>query len=154
MPCMSEWDWLLKVTCNDISDIYVTAHRCAGGLKKKLDLRSGSQRHIHFEGFFNVPIQAPTWGHPFYGFPRNLPISVAFYDAHGVYGGSILILNPRVLHPWESWLFSNSFSPVCIARGCHVYCWTFQTWPVNEWHTSMNMTRRQIEHNCTWYSFI
>ena len=32
---------LFNVTINDISVIYVTAHRCAGGLKK-LDLRSGS----------------------------------------------------------------------------------------------------------------
>ena len=33
----SEWDWLFNVTCNDISiiHVYVTAHRCAGGLKKK-----------------------------------------------------------------------------------------------------------------------
>ena len=28
-----------------IAVIYVTAHRCAGGLTRKLDLRSGSQRH-------------------------------------------------------------------------------------------------------------
>ena len=35
-------NWLFKVTINDISVIYVTAHICAGGLKKKLDLRSGS----------------------------------------------------------------------------------------------------------------
>ena len=41
-------------TCNDISVTYVTAHRCAGGLKKKLDLWSGSQRHL--VGFFNVPV--------------------------------------------------------------------------------------------------
>ena len=27
--------WLFNVTINDISVIYVTAHRCAGGLKKK-----------------------------------------------------------------------------------------------------------------------
>ena len=33
-----EFDWLLNVTCNDISVIYVTAHRCAGGMKK-FDLR-------------------------------------------------------------------------------------------------------------------
>ena len=32
---------LLNVTSNDISVIYVMAHRCGGGLKK-LDLRSGS----------------------------------------------------------------------------------------------------------------
>ena len=57
---------LLNVTINDISVIYVTAHRCAGGLEKKLDLRSGSQRHRHFVGFFNVPVLAPTRDHPFY----------------------------------------------------------------------------------------
>ena len=38
-----------------------TTPRCPGGLKKKLYLRSGSQRHRHFVGFFNVPVQAPTW---------------------------------------------------------------------------------------------
>ena len=47
VPCvpnkMVGWlNWLFNVTINDISVIYVTAHRCAGGLKKKLDLRSGS----------------------------------------------------------------------------------------------------------------
>ena len=56
---------LFNVTINDISVIYVTAHRCAGGLKKKLDLRSGSQHHRHFVGFFNVPVQTPTQDHPF-----------------------------------------------------------------------------------------
>ena len=30
---------------------HVTVHRCAGRLKKKVDLRSGSQRHRHFVGF-------------------------------------------------------------------------------------------------------
>ena len=44
-----EVNWLFNVTINDISVIYVTARRCAGGLKK-LDLRSGSQRHRHFVG--------------------------------------------------------------------------------------------------------
>ena len=47
-----ELNWLFNVTINDISVIHVTAHRCAGGLKKKFDLRSGSQRHRHFVGFF------------------------------------------------------------------------------------------------------
>ena len=28
-------NWLFNVTINDISVIYVTAHRCAGALKKK-----------------------------------------------------------------------------------------------------------------------
>ena len=56
-----EVNWLFNVTINDISVIYVTAHRCPGGLKKKLDLRSYSKRHRYFVGFFNVPVQAPTW---------------------------------------------------------------------------------------------
>ena len=68
-------NWLFNVTINDISVIYVTAHRCAGGLKKKFDLRSGSQRHRHFVGFFNVPVLAPTRDHPFYTvIPTHRPI--------------------------------------------------------------------------------
>ena len=44
-----------NVTCNDISVIYVMTHRCAGGLKKKFDLRSGSKRLRHFVvGFFEA----------------------------------------------------------------------------------------------------
>ena len=71
LPVKFHWvelNWLFNVTINDISVIYVTAHRCAGGLKKKLDLRSGSQRHRHFVGFFNVPVLAPTRDQPFYPF--------------------------------------------------------------------------------------
>ena len=59
-------NWLSNVTLNDISVIYLTAHRCTGGLKKKLDLWSGSQSHRHFVWFFNVPVQAPTRDQPFY----------------------------------------------------------------------------------------
>ena len=43
--------WLFNVTINDISVIHVMAHRCAGGMKKKLYLRSGSQRHRHCRVF-------------------------------------------------------------------------------------------------------
>ena len=78
---MSEWDRLLKVTCNDISviHVYVTAHRCAGRLKKKWDLRSGSNRHRHF-----VVFPSKHWHGVilFTVIPRNRLISVAFYDAH------------------------------------------------------------------------
>ena len=48
-----------------IFQLYMWRHRCADGPKKKLYLRSGSQRHRHFVGFFNMPVQAPTRGHPF-----------------------------------------------------------------------------------------
>ena len=73
--CECDVNWLFNVTINDISVLYVTAHRCAGGLKNKLDLRSGSQRHRHFVGFFNVPVLALTRGHHFYMVVRrNRPI--------------------------------------------------------------------------------
>ena len=91
---MSEWDWLLtshhKAKCNGISVIYVTVHRCTGGLKKKFDLRSGCQRHRHFVGFFNVPVQAPTRDQPFYGYFEKPPqFSRLLRHARG-YGGHIL----------------------------------------------------------------
>ena len=68
-------NWLFNVTINYISVIYVTAHRCAGG-PKNLDLRSGSQRHRHFVGFFYVSVQAPRREHPFYTvIPKTAPCS-------------------------------------------------------------------------------
>ena len=74
-PARVELNCLFNVTINDISVIYVTAHRCAGGLKKKYDLRSGFQRHRHFVGFFNVPVLAPTRDQPFYTvIPTHRPI--------------------------------------------------------------------------------
>ena len=76
---------LFNVTINDISVIYVTAHRCAGGLKKKLDLRSGSQRHRHFVGFFNVSVLAPTRDHPFYTvIPTHRPFKSPFTITLGI----------------------------------------------------------------------
>ena len=77
-------NWLFKVTINDISVIYVTAHRCAGGLKK-LDLRSGSNSYRHFVGFFNVPVLAPTRDHPFYTvIPTHRPIKSLFTITLGI----------------------------------------------------------------------
>ena len=78
-------NWLFNVTINDISVIHVTAHRCAGGLKKKLDLRSRSQRNRHFVGFFNVPVLAPTRDHPFYTvIPTHRPIQSPFTITLGI----------------------------------------------------------------------
>ena len=79
-----EVNWLFNVTINDISVIYVKAHRCAGGLKK-LDLRWGSKRHRHFVRFFNVPILAPTREHPFYTvIPTHRPIKSPFTITLGI----------------------------------------------------------------------
>ena len=55
----------------------MTAQRCAEGLKKKLDLRSGSQRHRHFIGFFNVPAPSTDAGPTliFMVIPRQMPLN-------------------------------------------------------------------------------
>ena len=52
--------WIGSLTSHStiFSVIFVMAHtfRCAGGLKKKVDLWLGSQRHRHFERFLKVPV--------------------------------------------------------------------------------------------------
>ena len=91
-------NWLFNVTINDISLIYVTAHRCASGLKKKyLDLRSGSQRHRYSVGFFNVPVQAPTRDKPFYTVIPTHRTNKSPFTTRWGYGGHILHLTPRAL---------------------------------------------------------
>ena len=53
------WVWVWVNWCltshATIYQSYMWRHRCAGGRKRKLDLRSGSQRHRHLGGFFNMP---------------------------------------------------------------------------------------------------
>ena len=67
--------WVSKIGCLTPHATIFQLHRIAGGLKK-LYLRSGSQRHSHFVGSFNVPIQAWTRGQPFYTIiMRNRPFS-------------------------------------------------------------------------------
>ena len=44
-----------RIGFNDISVISVTAHGCAGGLKKKLYMRSGSKCNRHFVGSLTCP---------------------------------------------------------------------------------------------------
>ena len=75
-------DWLFKVTCNNISIIYVTAHRYAGGLKK-LDLPLGSQATDILQDSLTCPSKHRHGTHLFTVIPTNRPISVAFYDAQG-----------------------------------------------------------------------
>ena len=81
----------LNVACNDISVIYVTAHRCAGKLKKKLGLRSGSQYHRHFVGFFIVPVHAPTRDQPFNSYSEKPPHFNPLFTTHKGYFSSEVI---------------------------------------------------------------
>ena len=46
-------NWLLNVTFHNISVKLVTAQRCAGGLKKKVDIRSCSLRHRLLEFWYD-----------------------------------------------------------------------------------------------------
>ena len=64
----------------------MTAHRCAGGLKKKLNLRSGSQRNRHFLGFFNVPVLHRHGATLLNGDSEKPPHLVAIYDTLGIRG--------------------------------------------------------------------
>ena len=77
----------------------MTAHRCAGGFKKKLDLRSGPQSHKHFVGFFNVPVLAPTRDQPLKRwFQGTAPLSRVLQSRRG-YGGAHSRLNPPPPRP-------------------------------------------------------
>ena len=119
-------NWLFNVTINDISVIYVTAYRCADGLK--LDLRSGSQRNRHLVGFFNVPVHGSTdTGRPFlYGYSEKPPNLVAFYDTPGI-RRTHSRLNPRGPHGGyltTKWKYKNIFTvhsptPPSPSRRCH-----------------------------------
>ena len=64
----------------------MTANRCAGGLKKNKDLRSGSQRHRHFVGFFKITCPSKhRYGPSFlYGYSEKSSHLVAFYDKLGI----------------------------------------------------------------------
>ena len=70
------WAKIAKISNRRKYPLYgMWRHRCAGGLKKKLKLylRSGSQRHRHVAGFFNVPDTdtGPTF---LYGDSDTLPL--------------------------------------------------------------------------------
>ena len=138
-------NWLFSVTCNEISAIYVTAHGCAGGLKK-WDIWSGSQRHTHFVGFFNVSVQTPRRGRPFYYtvIPRKRYIKSPFATRWG-YGGDILDLNLGVLTEVHN-TCSNLESRYSVNRFNHASSWIAALTPTN--HPKSVGNRCVIEDFC------
>ena len=89
-------------------------HRCAGGLKTKLYLRSGSQRHRHFAGFFNMPVLHQHGTTLFIRwFRHTAPFSRLFTKRWG-YGEFILDLNPRRPHGWK--LTKQNFYQTCTSN--------------------------------------
>ena len=98
---------------------YVTAHRCAGGLKKTFDLRFGSQRHRHFVWFFYVPVQAPTrWpsdsgGSDTFGSFRR----VRYLGREFAYTWLLPnCLNVSLFHTWVElkWLFNVTINDISV----------------------------------------
>ena len=88
-------------------------HRCAGGLKKKY-LRSGSQRHRHFAGFFNLPV-LHRHGPPFLYCDSDIPPNlVAFYDTLGI------------------WRMYSRLKPPASSRGI-IVLGTFTFWPTKNY---------------------
>ena len=78
------WVYLSFTSQTTIFQLYIWRRRCAGGLKKKLFLRSGSQCHRHYVGFFNVPVlhrHGTTLFIPWSHIPPHL---IAFYDTLGI----------------------------------------------------------------------
>ena len=106
---------LLFVTCDDISVIYVTAQ-----MKKKLKLYlwSGSQRHRHFAGFFNVPRPTPTRDQTFYTvIPTHRPL-VTFYDTLGIQRMYSPLKPPAPSRGIKKCLISFATAPLtCSERG-------------------------------------
>ena len=96
---VSEWVYMYMYWCftshATIFQLYMLRHRCASELKKNLCLQSGYQRHRHFVGFFNVPIQAPTRGHSFYSYSEKLPHLLTINVTLGI-RRTYSHLNPRV----------------------------------------------------------
>ena len=98
---------LFYVTCDDNF-----SHICAGALKKlKLYLRSGSQRHRHFAGFFNVPVPHRHGTNLFIRWFRHTAPLVAFYNTLRIIL-RILDFNPSVPSGgggmFQSWIYKTA----------------------------------------------
>ena len=104
-------NWLLYLTINDISVINVTAHTCAGRLKKNFGptCTVGLPHHRHFVWFFNMPVQAPTRDQPFYVYsekPAHFIFSRPLQRAWE-YGGSILVVPGKSPSPIEKMMIKS-----------------------------------------------
>ena len=115
---------MFYVTCNDISVIYVTAQICSG-LKKKLYLRAGSQRNLHFVGFFNVPVlhrhgQARIWGGGGRRGVRNHPPPLEF-SKYTSQRTIFSVLSGVFLHAYFKNFRLASFAcyDICLYMFCH-----------------------------------
>ena len=140
-----ELNWLFNVTINDSSVIYMTAHICAGG-PKKLDLRSGFQRHRHFVGFFEVPVLAPTRDQPLY---TLIPTHRLLRTRWG-YGGAHSRLNPRALTGVEE---EDSLAENIIVKDIPAVLWPKSIWCVSgfvlrgTWATEGEFSRETYQYN-------
>ena len=87
------WSLLVFSSHATIFQTYMWRHRSAGGLKKTLYLRSGSQRHRHFVSSLKCLSYTDTGPTFLYGDSDTPPLLSPFTTRWG-YGGRILDLNP------------------------------------------------------------
>ena len=82
-----------------------------------------SQRHRHFVEFFNVPVQAPTRGHPFKRLFREIAHLVIFYGHAGIRRAHSRFI-PRVLtgdpyiYSTMNWQLQCNAVPRVLSRVC------------------------------------
>ena len=67
---------------------------CAGRLKRKWKLWSGSNRHSYFVVFFSVSVQALNRDQPFYGYSEKPPHFSRILRRAWGYGGPIVVVHP------------------------------------------------------------
>ena len=91
--------YVFYITCNDISVIYLTAQICRR-TEKKLYIRSDSQRHRYFAGFFKLVRPTPTRALTFLHCDSDTsPHLVAFYDILGIGRTSSRLTPPAFFTP-------------------------------------------------------
>ena len=90
--------------------------------------------HRHFVGFFNVPVQTPTRGHPFYTvYSEKRPHLIAFYDTPGIRRIHSRLNPPgphRVMHA-NNEAFSTSKCSKVGARISYTTCTHRGFWPLS-----------------------
>ena len=137
--CLQAKSLFLNGTCNNISVICDGTYRSTGGLKKKLDLRSGSQCHKHFVGFFNVPAQGPARGGCI--FRETAPFQSPFTTHMRIY---CRLNTPRVrtgglvVLSWNVYIYEKTSTKMC-TTGHHLNriqstIWTICGFPVLNHH--------------------
>ena len=122
------------------------------------------QRYSHFVGFFNVPIQTPTRGHPLlYDYSEKPSRLVAFYDTLGIRRTHELTMAKAIDdhggHSWTPWKKSwgqlhrrinmvidqNCTSLLIFPSYQHTY-WSYRIWRLSNKELFFQLSVCQLAH--------